>query len=205
MQEDQVIVWGLSLQIAEKEENEKLWTLLGRKAMKNLDSVLKSKDITLPTKVGIVKAMIFPVVMYRCESWTVKKAECWRIDAFKLWFWKGSWESLGKKGDQTSQSERKTTLNTLWKYWCWSWSSNSLATWYEDMEMTLMLGKIEGRRRGGNRGWDGWMFSLTQWTWVCANSRTWWRTGKPGVLQSMWWQRAGHDWATEQQASVSFQ
>ena len=205
MQEDQVIVWGLSLQIAEKEENEKLWTLLGRKAMKNLDSVLKSKDTTLPTKVGIVKAMIFPVVMYRCESWTIKKAECWRIDAFKLWCWKGSWESLGKKGDQTSQSERKTTLKTLWKYWCWSWSSNSLATWYEDMEMTLMLGKIEGRRRGGNRGWDGWMLSSTQWTWVCANSRTQWRTGKPGMLQSMWWQRAGHDWAIEPQASASFQ
>ena len=62
--------------------------LLGRKAMTNLDSILKSRDITLPTKVHLVKAMVFPVVMYGCESWTIKKAECWRIDAFKLWFWR---------------------------------------------------------------------------------------------------------------------
>ena len=62
--------------------------LLGRKAMTNLDSILKSRDITLPTKVCLVKAMVFPVVMYGCESWTIKKAECWRIDAFKLWCWR---------------------------------------------------------------------------------------------------------------------
>jgi len=65
------------------------------------------------------------------------------------------------------------------------------------LEKTLMLGKIEGRRRRDNRGWDGWMASLTQWTWVWASSRRWWRTGKPGVLQSMGLQRIGHDWATE--------
>ena len=79
----------------------KIHLLPGRKAMTNLDSVLKSRDITLPTKVLIVKAMVFPVLMYRCESWTIKKAECQRIDAFELWC---SLESLGQQGDQTSQS-----------------------------------------------------------------------------------------------------
>ena len=78
--------------------------LLRRKAMTNLDSILKSRDITFPTKVQIVKAMVFPVVMYGCESWTIKKAECQRIDAFELWCWKDSCESLGQKRDQTSQS-----------------------------------------------------------------------------------------------------
>ena len=77
--------------------------LLGRKAIKNLDSVLKGRDITLPIKICIVKAMAFPVVMYGYESWTIKKAECWRIDAFELWCWR-SWQSLGQQGNQTSQS-----------------------------------------------------------------------------------------------------
>ena len=79
--------------------------LLGRKVMTNLDSILKSRDITLSTKVHLVKAMVFPVVMYRYESWTTKKAECQRIDSFRLWFWsKDSQESLGLQGDPTSPS-----------------------------------------------------------------------------------------------------
>ena len=79
--------------------------LLIRKAVTNLDSILKSRDFTLPTKVHLVKAMVFPVVMYGCESWTVKKAECRRIDAFELWCWRRLLiESLGQQGDQTSQS-----------------------------------------------------------------------------------------------------
>ena len=78
--------------------------LLGRKVMANLDSILKSRDITLPTKVHLVKAMVFPVVMYGCESWTIKKAEHQRIDAFELWFGEDSWESLGLQGDLTSPS-----------------------------------------------------------------------------------------------------
>ena len=77
--------------------------LLGRKAMNNLDSILKSRDITLPTKVHLVKTMVFQVVMYGCENWTIKKAEHRRIDAFELW-WEDSWESLGLQGDPTSQS-----------------------------------------------------------------------------------------------------
>ena len=124
--------------------------LLRRKAMTNLDSILKSRDITLPTNVYIVKAMIFPVVMYGCEGWTTKKAECWRTDAFEFWCWRVSWlltllllnfgvggisrvswESLGQQGDQTSQSKRKSVLNIHWKDWCWS--SNTLATWCEEL------------------------------------------------------------------------
>ena len=79
--------------------------LLGRKVMTNLDSILKIfANITLPKKVHLVKAMVFPVVMYERESWAIKKAECWRIDAFELWFWEESWESLGLQGDATSPS-----------------------------------------------------------------------------------------------------
>ena len=78
--------------------------LLGRKAMTNLDSILKSRDITLPTKVHLVKAMVFVVDVYQCESRNIKKAECQSIDVFELWCWKDSWESLGLHGDQTSQS-----------------------------------------------------------------------------------------------------
>ena len=78
--------------------------LLGRKAMTNLDSILKSRGITLPAKVHLVKAMVFPVVMYRCESWTIKKAEHRRIDAFELWCWRRLLKSLGKQGDPTSPS-----------------------------------------------------------------------------------------------------
>ena len=83
--------------------------------------------------------------------------------------------------------------------WCWSWNSNILVTWSEEMTHleTLMLGKIESGRRRDNRGWDGWMESLTQWTWVWLNSGSWWWTGWPGMLQSMGLQRFRHDWATE--------
>ena len=83
--------------------------------------------------------------------------------------------------------------------WCWSWNSNILVTWSEEMTHleTLMLGKIESGRRRDNRGWDGWMESLTQWTWVWLNSRSWWWTGSPGVLQSMGLQWVRHNWATE--------
>ena len=78
--------------------------LLGRKVMTNLDSIFKSRDITLPTKVQLVKAIVFPVVMYGCESWTVKKAECRRIDAFELWCWRRLLRVLGLQGDPTSPS-----------------------------------------------------------------------------------------------------
>ena len=86
-----------------------------RRSMTNLDSILKSRDITLPTKVHLVKAMVFPVIMYECESWNIKKTDCQRIDAFELWCGEDSWESLGLQGDQISQFERKSILNIHWK------------------------------------------------------------------------------------------
>ena len=169
--------------------------LLGRKAMTNLDSVLKSRDITLPTKVRLVTAVVFPVVTYGCESWTIKTAECRIIDASELWCWRRlsrvPWTAKG-----SNQSILKEiSPNFHWKDWCWSWNFNTLATWCK--EKTVMLGKIEGRRRRGDRGWNGWMAPLTWWTWAWARSGSSWWTGKPGMLQSMGSQRDGHDWATE--------
>ena len=103
--------------------------LLGREAMANLDSILKSRDVTLPTKVPIVKDVVFTVVMYRCESWTVKKAECWRTDAFEPWCWRRLLRVPWKARRSNPKSERKSTQNIHWKDWCWSWNSNTLATW----------------------------------------------------------------------------
>ena len=107
--------------------------LLVRKTMTNLDSILKSRDIPLLTKLHVVKATVFPVVMYGCESWTLKKAECRRIDALNRVVGEDFWESFGLQRDQTSQSQRKSVLNIHWKDWCWSWSSNTLATWFEEL------------------------------------------------------------------------
>ena len=146
--------------------------LLGRKVMTNLDSILKSRDITLLTKVCLVKAVVFPVVMYGCESWTIKKAECQRIDAFKLWCLEDSWESLGLQEDPTSLCQRRSVLGVHWKDWCWSWNSNILAISWE--ELTHLKGprcweRLRAGGEGDDRGWDGWMASPTQWTWVWVN------------------------------------
>ena len=89
--------------------------LLGRKVMTNLDSILKSRDISLPTKVCLVKAVVFPVVMCGCESWTVKKAECRRIDAFELWCWRRLLGVFGLQGDPTIPSQRSSVLGVHWK------------------------------------------------------------------------------------------
>ena len=107
---------------------------------------------------------------------------------------------LGLHGDQTSQSSRKSVLNFCWKDWCWSWNSNTLATWWEELthwKRPWCWEKLKAGGEGDNRGWDGWMASPTWWTWVWASSGCWWFTGKPGVLQSMGSQRIGHDWVTE--------
>ena len=101
--------------------------LPGRKAMSNLDSILKNRDITLLTKVCLVKSMAFPVVMYGCKSWTIKK-ECRRIDAFKLWCWRRLLRVLWTARRSHQSSRRKSVLNIHWKDWFWSWSSNTLAT-----------------------------------------------------------------------------
>ena len=109
---------------------------------------------------------------------------------------------FGPQGAQASQSWRKSTLNIHWKDWCWSWSSNILATWCKESihwKRPWCWGRLRAGGEGDVRGQDGWMASLTQRTWVWANSGRWWRTGKPGVLQSQGLQRVRHDWATEQQ------
>ena len=171
--------------------------LLWIKAMTNLDSILKSRGIILSTKVHLVKAMVFPVVMYGCESWTVKKAECWKIDAFELWCWR---RLLRVPWDPTSPSERRSVLGVHWKDWCWSWNYNTLATSREELSHWKRPWCWEGLRagvEGDNRGWDGWMASLTRWTWVWVNSGGWWWTGRPGVLRFMGSQRVGHDWALQ--------
>ena len=171
--------------------------LLGRKAMTNLDSILESRDITLLTKVCLVKAMVFPVVMYGCESWIIKKAERWRIDGFELWCWRRlfrvPWTAGRSKLSILKEISSEYSLKELMlklQYF------GHLMRRTDSLKKTLMLGKIEGRR-GDDRGWDGWMASPTQWTWVWASSGSWWWTGKPAMLQSMGWQRVGQDWTTE--------
>ena len=149
--------------------------LLRRKIMTNLDSMLKSRDITLPTKVRLVKAMVFPVLMYGCESWTLKKAEGQRIDAFELWCWRGllrvPW-TVRRSNQPILKISPGCSLEGLMLELKLQYFGHLM--WRADsLEKTLMLGKIEGRRRG-DRGWDGWMASSTQWTWVRVDSWNWW-------------------------------
>ena len=178
----------------------KICLLLGRKLMTNLDSIFKSRDITLPTKVRLVKAMFFPVVVYGCESWTVKKAEHQSIDAFELWCWRRLLRIPWTARRSNQSILKEISLGVPWKDWCWSWNSNTLATSCEELTYWKRLWCWERLRAGGegdDRGWDGWMASPTQWTWVWVNSRSWWWTGRPHVLWFMGSQRVGHDWATE--------
>ena len=141
--------------------------LFGRKVMTNLDSILKSRDITLPTKVHLVKAFVFPVIIYGWESWTRKKAVHQIIDAFELLCWRRRlrvpW--IARRSNQyilmeigPEYSLEGLMLKLKLQY---------LANWCD------------------NRGWDGWMASLTQWTWVWVNSWSWWWTWRPGMLHSM--------------------
>ena len=164
-------------------------------------SVLKSRDVTLPTKVRIVKAMVFPVVMYSYESWTVKKAECWRIDAFKLWCWRRllrvPWTARRSNKSMLKEINPEYSFR---KDWCWSWNSSILVIWCEQMTHWKSPWCWERWREEGDeglRGWDGWAASLMQWTWTWANFGRWWGTERPGVLRSMGLQGVRHDWATE--------
>ena len=168
--------------------------------MTNLESILKSRDITLPTKVCLVKAIVFPGLMYGCESWTIKKAKRWRIDAFELWCWRRL-----LRVPWTTRRSNQSILKEISPEYSWEGLMLKLKLQYfghlmqrtDSFEKTLMLGKIERGREGDDRGWDGWMASSTQWTWAWVNSGSWWWTGRPGMLQFMGSQRGGHDWATE--------
>ena len=176
--------------------------LLGRKAMTSLYSVLKAWDMTLLTKVHIVKDMVLQVGMYGCESWTIKKAEHWRLMLLNCSVGVDSWEALrvqeikpvNPKGNQPWIFIGSTILKLKFQYfgflthwkrpWCWE--------------------RLKAGGEGDHRGWDGWMASLTQWTWVWASSGRWWWTGKPGMLQSMGSQRVGHYWVTEKQPQIGY-
>ena len=167
---------------------------LGREVMTNLDSILKSRDITLPTKVCLVKAMVFPVVMYGCESWTVKKAEHWRIDAFELWCWRRllrvPWTERRCNQLILKEISPEFSLEGLML----KLKLNILVTWYEELthwKSPWCWERLKVGEEGDDRGWDGWMASLIRWTWVCLNSRCWLWTVKPGMLQSMGC-RVGH-------------
>ena len=161
--------------------------LLGRKVMTNLDSILKSRDITLSTKVRLVKAIVFPVVMHGCESWTVKKAECQRIDAFELLCWRRllrvPWTARRSNQFILKEISPECSLEGLML----KLNSNTLAPWCEELTHLKSPWCWERLRAGGegdDGGWDGWMASPTQWTLVSVNSGSWWWTERPGVCSS---------------------
>ena len=139
--------------------------LLGRKTLINFDSALKGRDTTLSTKVRIVKAMIFPVVMYECESWTMKKSECQRLDAFKLWFWRRLLRvPLDSKEIKPVNPKWNQLWVKIWKDWCWIWSSDTLATWWKEpthWKRPLCWEGLKAGEEGGNKRWDGSMVSPT--------------------------------------------
>ena len=162
--------------------------------------MLKSRDITLPTKVRLVKAMVFPVVMYGCESWTVKKAEHWRIDAFELWCWRRL-----LRVPWTARRSNQSILKEISPGWSLEGLMLKLKLQYfgylmrkvDSLEKPWCWEGLEAEGEGDDRGWNGWMALLTQWTWVWVNSRSWWWTERPGMLQFMGSERVGHDWVTE--------
>ena len=172
----------------------------GRKAMTNLDSILKSRDITLPTKLHLIKAMVFAVVMYGCESWSIKEAESRRTDAFELWCWRRllrvPWTARRSNQSILKEISPEYSLEGLML----KLKLEYLATSWEELTHWKRPWCWEGLGAGGegdDRGWDGWMASPTQWTWVWVSYGSWWWTEKPGMLQSMGLQRVGHDWMME--------
>ena len=129
-------------------------------------------------------------------SWTVKKAERRRIDAFELWCW--------RRLLRVPWTARRSVMGVHWKDWCWSWNFNTLATWCKELTHWKRPWCWERLRagEGNDRGWDSWMASPTQWTWVWVDSGSWWWTGRPGVLRFTGSQRVRHNWATELNNSV---
>ena len=146
------------------------------------------------------KLCFFPVVTYGRESWTTKKAECWRIDAFELWCWRRLLKAPG-----TARRSNQSVLKEISPEYSLEGLMLKLKLQYlghlmrrtNSFEKTLMLERLKAGGKGDDRGWDGWMASPTQWTWVWVNSGSWWWTGRPGVLQFMGLQRVRHEWVTE--------
>ena len=163
-------------------------------------SILKSRDITLPTKVCLVKTMVFPVVMYGCESWTIKKAECRRIDAFELWRWRRllrvPWTARKSNHSILKEISPGCSLEGLMLQLKLQYFGHLMER-TDTLEKTLMLGKIEGKRGRGQQGMR-WLDGITDLMDMSLSKLgSWWWTGKPGVLQSVGSQRVGQDWATE--------
>ena len=164
----QTLFWGDSIITADSDCSHEIKRrlLLGRKIMTNLDSILKIRDITLSTKVHLVKAMVFPVVMYGCESWTIKKAECQRIDAFELWCWrrllKVPWTARRSNQSILKETSPEYSLEGLMLKLKLQYFGHLMQN-TDSFEKTVMLGKIEGRRRGGwqrMRWLDGITYSM---------------------------------------------
>ena len=154
----------------------------------------------MPTKVRLVKAMVYPVVMYGCERWTLKKAEHQRIDAFELWCWrrllKVPWTARRSNQSVLKETSPKYSLEGLML----KLKPQYLATWCEELthwKRPWHWARLKAGGEGDDRGWDGWMASRTWGTWVLVSSRSWWWTGKPSVLQSMGSQKIRHDWVTK--------
>ena len=171
-----------------------------KEAMTNLDSILKSRDITLPKGpssqgYGFSSGHIWMWELDCEESWAPKNWYFWTVVLEK-----DSWESLGLQEDPTSPTLKESVLNIHWKDWCWSWNSNTLATWCEELthlKRPWCWERLKAGGEGDDRGWDGWMASLILWTQVWISSGSWGGTGRPGVLWFMGSQRVRHDWATE--------
>ena len=161
---------------------------LGVKIMTNLDSIWKSRDITLLTKVRLVKAMVSPVVMYGCESWTIKKAKHWIIDAFELCCWRRllrvPWTSRRSNQSILKEISPEYFLEGLMLELKLQYFGHLM--WRTDsFEKTLTLERLKAREERVDRGWDDWMASPMQWTWVWDSCGSGWWTGKTAVLQSM--------------------
>ena len=151
--------------------------------------------------------MVFPVVMDGCESWTIKKAECQRIGAFELWCWRTllrvPWTARRSNQSILKEISLEYSLEGLM-----SWNSHTLATWCEELthlKRPWFWERLKAEAELDNRRLDGWMAWLTQWTWIWVNYRSWWWTGRPGVLQSVGsLKRVRHDWATELTGLMAF-
>ena len=146
----------------------------------------------MPTKVRLVKAMVFPVAMYGCESWTIKKAEHWRIDAFELWCWRRllrvSWTARRSNQSILKEISPGCSLEGLMLKLKLQYFGHLMRR-TDSLKRPWCCERSKAGAEGDDRGWDGWIASPTQWTWVWVNSGSWWWTGRPGVLQSMGSQR----------------
>ena len=161
--------------------------------MTNLDSILTSRDIILSTEVHLVKSMIFPVVIYECENY--KQSWAPRIDAFELWclrkLFRIPWTARRSNQSMLKEISPWCSLEGLMLK---RWNSNTLVTWWEELthwKRPWFWERLRAGEEGDDRGWDSWMVTPTQWTWVLVDSRSWWWTGRPGVLQ--FWGRKESD------------